>query len=280
MFKRGRSSVWVLSALLATMAGGTVRADETESDEAPEGALVLEAVDGNAPVEILRGGNWTAAAEGATVMPGESVRTADGSARLVYNDGSAVALSTNTEVQLQTEPGRVLELERGTVWGKIEKKPVTEVVPAAGTPSVYRFTLKSRSVVMGVRGTEFVVESGANGETAVNTLEGTVDTAPDLSILRAGHGVPVHRLERIRARAGTPFGKAEAFRSEEFGARLAKEHGGLARFLKRPVRRMRAKRPGFRRGEGRREDSGARLRHRGLRADPEAAPPRPRRPRR
>ncbi len=209
-------------------------------DEFETGAAVLEGVEGGAPIEVLRAGTWSPVALNVTVQPGESVRTSASAARLVYSDGSAVALSTDTEIKLISGSAREIELAHGTVWGKIEK--AGRESPKTTTAHPYKFMLRSTSVVMGVRGTEFLVESGARGEVAVNTLEGTVDTAPDKATLESGHGVPVHRLERIRAQAGTPFGRAEGFRGEDLNARLTKDHAGLVKFLGRPIRNLRPER--------------------------------------
>ncbi len=230
---------------------------------ADDTAVVVESIDGGTTIEVSRAGVWAPVPVGTTVEPGDSLRTGPASARLVYADGSAVALSTASEVRIQPDPTRVIELVQGTVWGKIEKAPVaaapnpgaapnsvagtapgttspaaasTPVAAATGSP--YKFTLHSKAAVMGVRGTEFLVESGATGEVAFHTLEGTVDTAPDLATLKAGRGVPVHKLERIRTRAGAPFGKAEPFKSEELAAHMGKDHPGLTRFLGKPIRRL------------------------------------------
>lgn len=220
------------------------RAEEAEIPN----AAVLEATDGASPVEVLRAGTWIVIGDGETVVPGESVRTAGSSARLVYGDGSVMALSTDTEVKLEDDPLRIVSLERGTVWGKVEKAGAPALSPpspaASPSPRPYRFTLRSRAVVMGVRGTEFLVETAPDGEVTVNTLEGAVDTAPDLPTLFAGKGSSVSRFERIRARRGVAFGRAEAFQGDALVSRLKKDHGGLARFLGRPVRRLRPGRGG------------------------------------
>jgi hypothetical protein len=220
-----------LFLIILSISARSVLAEEVDP------ALVVESNDGASAIEVQHAGVWAPAPVGTTIEPGDSVRTGTSSARLVYADGSAVALSTATEVQVQPDPTRVIDLKEGTVWGKIEKSaaPVT-ASPPNGNP--YKFTLRSNSMVMGVRGTEFVMESPRSGEVSMNTIEGTVDTAPDLATLQSGKGVPVHKLERIRARKGAAFGKAEGYKSEEFTANLKNNHAGLVRFLGQPVRRL------------------------------------------
>lgn len=225
----------VLFSVLFSVLAADVRAEEPSI----ENAVVLEAIDGTALVEVFSGGTWKPIVDGETVEPGEAIRTTAGSARLVYGDGSVVALSTATEVKLEDNLSRVLSLEHGTVWGKIEKSTTPLVSPS---PKPYRFLLRSRSVIMGVRGTEFLVETasdGEGGEVTVNTLEGTVDTAPDLPTLLEGKGLRLSQFERIRARKGVALGTTEAFQGEVLVARLKKDHGGLVRFFNRPVRRLR-----------------------------------------
>jgi hypothetical protein len=235
-FKLKSSSFAAAFILASVFSSAVARA----ADPAENAAIVLEATDGTASVEGRHAGKWAPLAIGAKLNVGDSVRTPAGtSARLLYPDGSLIALSTDSEIQIDHDPVRVISLRRGTVWGKIQKLVVASASPTPSSPSrsPYKFILRAKAVTMGVRGTEFIVESGANGAVSVLTLEGTVDTAPDLASLRAGKTVPVHQLELVHAQSGTAFGKAEAFHADEVMAHVKKDHGGLARFLGRPVSR-------------------------------------------
>lgn len=115
-------------------------------------------------VTIERAGRKSAGAEGAIVKASDRIITgADGSAGLTLRDETRMALGPNTTLAMEhfvfnstTHEGRLdATVRRGTlavVSGKIAKQ----------SPTAVKFS--TPSTVLGVRGTEFVIEVEGNGE--------------------------------------------------------------------------------------------------------------------
>lgn len=115
-------------------------------------------------VTIERAGRKSAGAEGAAVMASDSIITgADGSAGITLRDETRMALGPNTTLAMEqfafnttTHEGRLdASVRRGTlavVSGKIAKQ----------SPTAVKFSTPSS--VLGVRGTEFVIEVESGGE--------------------------------------------------------------------------------------------------------------------
>ncbi|MRV73604.1 hypothetical protein GJ700_17985 [Duganella sp. FT92W] len=115
-------------------------------------------------VTIERAGRKTAGVAGDVVMASDRISTgADGSAGITLRDETRMALGPNTTLAMEhfafnttTHEGRLdASVRRGTlavVSGKIAKQ----------SPTAVKFSTPSS--VLGVRGTEFVVEVEGNGE--------------------------------------------------------------------------------------------------------------------
>jgi hypothetical protein len=231
-------------------------ADAPENDHPTDEAAVIEAIDGADTVDVLGGANaQIRRKEGDLVVSGDRLRTGPASSvRVLFADGTVIAVSLDSELLIEDVEKKVVRLEKGTVWGKVTKPTAATDAPAAmpspsPSPRKYRFTLRSTSAVMGVRGTEFLVEDG--DETVISTLEGTVETARDPESLDAGNVVPVTGLQRVRISRAS-LGSPTPFRAEEVGEHLSKHHPGLKRFLSRPVRAEMRER-GLHRRHGRNE---------------------------
>lgn len=115
-------------------------------------------------VIIERAGRKSAAAPGALIMATDRIITgADGSAGITLRDETRMALGPNTKLAMEqfsfnstTHEGKLdASVRRGTlavVSGKIAKQ----------APDAVKFS--TPSTVLGVRGTEFVIEVEGNGE--------------------------------------------------------------------------------------------------------------------
>lgn len=143
---------------------------------ARSGRAILESYEGaKIPGNPVVGSEWS---------PGQVLTVGpESEAHVVYADGSQVFLSEGTQVR-RTQDG--YEMVTGEARTLVSKK-----AKAAGKDSgKYKFVVRAKSTVMGVRGTDFVV--GLQQEQLnLNTLEGQVDAAPSMGDLVKG----VNRVE-------------------------------------------------------------------------------------
>ncbi|MTW05270.1 hypothetical protein GM668_24635 [Duganella ginsengisoli] len=115
-------------------------------------------------VTIERAGRKTAGTAGAVIMPSDRIVTgADGGAGITLRDETRMALGPNTALEMEqfafnstTHEGKLgASVRRGTlavVSGKIAKQ----------SPAAVKFSTPSS--VLGVRGTEFVIDVEGSGE--------------------------------------------------------------------------------------------------------------------
>ncbi|MGQ0815666.1 MAG: FecR family protein [Gemmatimonadota bacterium] len=84
------------------------------------------------------------------------------------DDGSLLRLNPSSQLQVRAEGDRnavvkTLELEFGELWAKVNRKENAQ------------FRVQTPAGVAAVKGTEFLVRVGPNGETTVITIEGIVE---------------------------------------------------------------------------------------------------------
>jgi len=112
---------------------------------------------------------------GAQLPPGTRIRTgADGSAEIVFEDGSKLVLRSNSSMVLsqqkrQKKKKSSIILFFGKAWSKVNK--------AVG--SERKFEIKTANAVCGVRGTEFETVVAADGSLRVQVTEGQVGVEAD-----------------------------------------------------------------------------------------------------
>lgn len=141
-------------------------------------------------VELLRPGSATAPlTAGALLHPGDSLRTAArSSVSLRFVDGSRLLVTADSQLSIEEllVHGRAaltstrLRLERGGADSRVE--------PAAGQPPHYE--LRTPSLNLGVRGTEFRVQAEAD-RTSVQVLSGAVAAGAErrgTATLQSGQG--------------------------------------------------------------------------------------------
>ncbi len=125
-------------------------------------------------VTILTNAGFKPAVLGQPIAFGNRVVTGEKSlAVLVYSDGSKIHIGPTSmfEVKEKRETTEMGELHKGTIRSVIVKGQGTEKRPP-------RFLVRSRSVAIGVRGTDFVIELNQNRtRSEVHTLEGVVEAA-------------------------------------------------------------------------------------------------------
>jgi hypothetical protein len=184
-------------------------------------------------VSIFRAGQTVPAADLALLQPGDQVRTGDGSARVAFPNGSLLTMAEKTQVTLESpDPAaptaHSVSMDDGEVHVQVPHTSSTD----------HKFLIKTKTAIMGVRGTEFVV-SQAGAESELHTLNGQVEVAGSREELAQGKGRPVRSLEALRAtRAG--FSPVAKFRRADFLKALHQRHPRLAHVYKRKPRRARA----------------------------------------
>ena len=112
---------------------------------------------------------------GSQLPPGTRIRTgADGSAEIVFEDGSKLVLRSNSSMVLsqqkrQKQKKSSILLFFGRAWSKVNK--------AVGSDT--KFEIKTANAVCGVRGTEFETIVAADGSLRVQVTEGQVGVNAD-----------------------------------------------------------------------------------------------------
>jgi hypothetical protein len=156
-------------------------------------APVIDSIEGDRIVVIKSKSGNRVGTRGTSLQPGDVVKTgARASARILYPDGSLLLVGKSSEVEVQ-------EAGQGTQWNRLKSGEVRGIVKKTpqqasqeGETPRHRFAIRSKSAVMGVRGTDFVFSAEAvAGKAEVRTLEGVVEVAGDESGLVAGQGVQV-----------------------------------------------------------------------------------------
>ncbi|MSQ83532.1 MAG: hypothetical protein EXR77_11695 [Myxococcales bacterium] len=209
----------------------------TSASAATAAPAVLESVSGDG-VKLTRAGKVLAVDEGDELQQGDRLSVGSrGAVRLLFGDGTHLTLSARCEVELAKPLAGAagVVVLKGNVAALVAKPPQPLAVKA-GAVGDLRFFIKTNAAVMGVRGTEFVVEHHqASGHTDVHTLEGTVDVAQTDDDLGRGRGSRLGALERLRADKGG-IGKPAQFERGAYFKDRAKHHRAASDLAKRAVR--------------------------------------------
>lgn len=200
---------------------------------------IVERIDGD-KIVVVKGPQGNRVVEkGGRVMEGESIKTgARASARLKFKDGSRLLVGRGSELLIEKPKGGTqwTELKSGEVRGIIKPRPDTpgqpspqdiEDVSPSGAPAVPegsklqaqkpkppKFGVRTRSAVMGVRGTDFVFGAKDTGS-QLKTLEGTVEIAKDEPTLIEGKGTLVKRDQMVESQGGQ-IGEVKGFDSQAY----------------------------------------------------------------
>jgi hypothetical protein len=160
---------------------------------------VIDSIEGDKIVVIKTPSGSKVGYKGTPVNVGDRVKTgARASAKVLYPDGSKLLIGKATEVEIQesTNGQQFNELHSGEVRGIIKKarNPDQKAPP--------RFIIRTRSAVMGVRGTDFVFDfDQATSKTELRTLDGAVEVARNEAALMEGKGFVVRRDEMLSGNA-------------------------------------------------------------------------------
>jgi hypothetical protein len=157
--------------------------------------VVIETINGTASrIEILRpDGLRHVPAIGARLPEGSRIQTAEDAAlALRFEDGTRVSVGRATRFVIESAKPKAIstELQTGRVRAVVPKTSDPGQSPAQ---PAHRFLVKTRSITMGVRGTELTIAADPGSAlTSVHTLDGLVELAPDPEQLRLA---PRYRLE-------------------------------------------------------------------------------------
>ena len=156
---------------------------------------VLESVDGDRTVVVYTAGRPRMAQAGDKIQNWDVVQTSKlSAAKLRYPDHSLVVVGRDTkfEVLPNSNGTQYNQLDWGQVRAQVEK---TKGAPQSERP---RFTIRTKTATMGVRGTDFVAGFDAGtGQSSLHTIEGTVDIARSESQVMSWQGVPVSAGQQV-----------------------------------------------------------------------------------
>lgn len=208
--------------LLLTLISFSVLADD---------APILETIEGGGETfSIQRNGETVVIEAGDEILEGDKIQTSDESVTLSYPDQTSLTLSENSVIKINPTneySDRNVELEQGTIHSK-----VTSGVSA----KPFKMIIRGGYATMGVRGTEFTVESDSqNSALDVHTLEGTVEAAENETELTQQKGTRIEALKSLHAKRGQAFEKRE-FRREEFMQRFQQRHPRFMKQVQKPRR--------------------------------------------
>lgn len=145
-----RTLCWVA---FLTLAPGVQAADAV--------AGTIKKVEG--AVSIVRGGATISATPGTPVLVGDRIRTAaDGTVGLALADDTLLSTGPNTELVIsafQFNP----TTQEGNLLARLLRGSLHVVTGLIGKISPQNMSIQTPSVVLGVRGTEFIVQTEGEG---------------------------------------------------------------------------------------------------------------------
>lgn len=182
---------------------------------------VLESISGSLLPTITLNRDFIPPQIGMELPDGSRIRTGkDVSATLLYPDGSRVVLFQNTDFIVEGDI-------EGTQWNKLNQGKTRGIIKKINLPASTkpRFLIRSKTAVLGVRGTEFLMEVDRSKNSAqISTLEGTVDVARSEMSLMNGQGVQLTEGRMIES-SGTGFSETRPIEKNQLEALPAAGEG-------------------------------------------------------
>jgi hypothetical protein len=186
------------------------------------GNPMIEAVYGKGAPTLTIGEDSYELKEGQELQAGNKVTTdGESSVRIVYQDNSQLYVGRNSEIEVGASRGGapVTTLLQGKTRAIVSKNTqVDETVDSKPAPRV-KFIIRTKSAVMGVRGTDFVTQTDADGGSSqIHTLEGEVAVARpgDEAGLFAGRGILLGPNQFLQSKLGAVIGKPQLFQRTQF----------------------------------------------------------------
>ena len=184
-------------------------------------------IDGGTRVKVQRGKPQLQLKRGAVLRPGDVVITGEGQTvkiRLAYGMVMAVAENSRFKVVLSQNAERATQLLKGRYRGRVDKQ---EGLIRKKKGKRHRLLIRTRTAVMGVRGTDFVTSvAEKSGATDFHTLEGVVDVAKNEQNLVKGQATEVAAGNAVST---TPkqISAPSTFNVKQFAGSLGKLSGAV-----------------------------------------------------
>ncbi len=192
-------------------------AEVAAENDTPQPTILKISGDGSSKIVDAKGKEITKT--GTQLAPGTTIKTgANSNVQLKYPDGSKVSIAPNSK--LKTEAGtktvQSVSLNFGRIHASIHKQASEDL----------HFRIKTKSATMGVRGTQFFVDSTTSGLATTRVVEGKVDVAIDEATLMAGKGRRLLHDQMVEVNQGKIL-ETMPFDSAKFIAKIKSEQPDL-----------------------------------------------------
>jgi hypothetical protein len=137
---------WVIGVIIAVLVLAGVGYFLLAPPSVSAAILYIESGD----VQVNTGKGWQTATDEMELEQGAQVKTAEGEATVVLQEGEIVHLQPNTEIKLDSISGKSIKLTQiaGETWNKITK-----------ISGISEFSIETPNTVATVRGTEFMLNN-------------------------------------------------------------------------------------------------------------------------
>lgn len=153
-----------------------VYAKEGVPSETPSLNIYIETITHHKKLSLKRAGLVVDLKEGDEILPGDELNSQSECVRVVFADRSEIVLSKNTEIEfvktkfdeskILSEKLQIVKIKSGLLQVRVRKPEETE-------PKI-KFIIQTPQSVVGVKGTEFLVQVSPGALTEVNVLEGSI----------------------------------------------------------------------------------------------------------
>jgi hypothetical protein len=189
----------------------------------------VEVIVGAGPVQLERSGKTYAVRKDTALYENDGLKTGDHVAlRIRYREGSSQIMASKTHLKLHFSAEGVPAPE--FIEGAVDNV----IPPTTQTVTRPRFLIRAKSVILGVRGTDFVVHTGPKG-LEIHTLEGVVEAGREEKDLFTPKAVQIKKSFEVKMN-GDEFVPPSAFVPAEFLAHVAEKYPEVAQILKLPAR--------------------------------------------
>jgi hypothetical protein len=197
-------------------------------------------------VEELEGDRVVLVTDGKTLTPhpakqGEELHVWDvirttkrSAAKLRYPDGSVVLVGRDTKFAIQPK-GQGETQYNQLDWGQVRaqvtpEKPDPKAKPGTEIKKPPRFVIRTKTAVMGVRGTDFVAGfDPGTAQSSLHTITGTVDIASDESRVMSWQGTPVSASHSASVDTGSSSPSVQPFKAEEYKQQIQADQPELVK---------------------------------------------------
>jgi len=131
---------------------------------------------------------------GASLQSDDLIETGPNvSVRVIYPDGSVVVVGRSSKFYVVSIPAK--QSRKELYGGELVNGQIRSIVRRSGVVNVnmrkrYRFVIKTKSAVMGVRGTDFVVEAPGENPIELHSFYGQVDLGVNSKNIMKESGKP------------------------------------------------------------------------------------------